>query len=126
MWNWLKNLYGTTIVFSWKLAGIPLFTITKQAADKYNVFILFIPLLRVRKNKVVFGLNILLLAWIFDVFENFHRAITDNFARFYYRSHQLVEIMYSDTVKGVSLFRKNIYSVRKVTPFKFTNSLFKG
>ncbi len=121
----LKKIRGNPI-FQFKIFGISLICVAKPSEDNVNIFLLYIPFLRIIVSKTRFGLNLLVLAWIFDFINGLNILKENGSKKLRCNNRILIEHMNSPHSKGVKIFGKNLYSVTVKEPYKFPNTAFKG
>lgn len=121
----LKKIRGNP-VFQFKIFGIPLICVAKPSAENVNIFLLYIPFLRIITSKTRFGLNILILAWIMDFVNGLNIVKENGSKKLRCNNHVLIEYMNSPHSKGVKILGKNLYTVTVKEPYKFPNTAFKG
>jgi len=125
----LKDVYGKP-VFDLKFFFIKIFSITKTTPEHINVYLLYIPLLRIIRSKNKFGINLLLFTWLFKIifFPFIALSIQHNsfYTRILIKNKNLFEILHSSNNKGVKIFNKNFYSCTVREPYNFPTVRFKG
>lgn len=94
-----------------KILGIQLLLIAKPGLYNWNIFVLYIPLLRVDAAPNGFGVNLVILTWIY-------KALRNLFTRW-----EIVKTKNSVQLRfcGVSLYRR-----AEVIPWRFPSAMFHG
>lgn len=91
--------------------GISIFLIAKRDPYHSNVFILFLPLLRIEKSSTRFGINFLPLVWVCKMFKimltkwSFHKT-----------EYQV----------SICFLGKTVFSRVTAAPYKFPTALYRG
>lgn len=120
----IKRLYGQP-VFQLKIFFINIFSVTKYYGD-INIYILYLPFLRILKSKNRYGINLLVLAWIFDFISGLNISKDNRATKFNFHSHALIECVKSPEFKGIKICGRNFYSITVKKPFNFPTAAFKG
>lgn len=110
MWSRIRRARGEKKV-EIKILGIQLLLIAKPGAHNWNIFVLYIPLLRVDISPKSVGMNLLLFTWIYKALRNLFTKweIT--------KSKNSVQLRFC----GVPLYRRT-----EVTPWRFPSAMFHG
>lgn len=95
------------ILYQMKVLGVQIFMVSKPQPSQYNVFLLFIPVLRIVWERSRFSINILLFSWVHNL---------------------LREIKVEKTKESfrISLLGKSILKTTQSRPYDFPATKFKG
>lgn len=94
-----------------RLFGIQLFLIAQPDKQHINVFILYIPFLRIDCEPTKFGINLLVLTWLF-------KAVKYAFTKW--------RIIQTKSEMRIVFCGFNVYQRQDVAPYKFPSAQFRN
>lgn len=94
-----------------KVFGVQIFLVTKTNPYHRNIYILFLPILRIETEKKKFAINVLICVWLYK----FIKLMVTKWST--KKSMDKFEILF---------FNKTIISIERKTPFQFPTALYKG
>lgn len=98
-------------LYELKILGLQIFLVTKTNPYHTNIFILFIPLLRIENEETKFALNILLFVWIFKTIKLLFKKWNIR------KTNEKCDILFCNKI---------IFSLETIAPFNFPTALYKG
>lgn len=112
--NIMRSLYMKArgnAIWELKLFGVQLVLIAQPDKWHTNVFLFYIPVLRIDTEPTKFGINLLILTW-------FYKVIKYMFTKWeYVRKENEIQLFFCGL---------NVYHRKDVVPFRFPTAMFRG
>lgn len=126
----LKEIRGKQVVAQLKLFGIQLFRICKTNPIHINVYILYIPLLRIVWSKQRFEIHLLVIVWLYKFLvalgNNLRITANKDTTILRYNNKHLIEFSHNHNEKAFKVAGKNIIGLYYCEPYQFPTANFKG
>lgn len=126
----LSEIRGKQVVAQLKLFGIQLFRICKTNPIHINVYILYIPILRIVWSKQRFEIHLLVVVWLYKFLvalgNNLRITANKETTILRYAKKSLVEFSHNDKEKALKFIGKNIIGSYYLEPYQFPSAKFKG
>lgn len=126
----LSEIRGKQVVAQLKLFGIQLFRICKTNPIHINVYILYIPILRIVWSKQRFEIHLLVVVWLYKFLvalgNNLRITANKDTTILRYAKKNLIEFSHNEKERAIKIAGKNLFGTYFLQPFEFPTAMFKG